>query len=67
MVSEVWTGWYLSLAYRTDGSVMHYSLSNANKVDSMRLGYERQIKEKGVESDPGLPAVNTSDGRGIKN
>lgn len=58
IASEIWTGWYLTLTYRVDGSVMHYSLSNESKEESMRLKYERQIREGKTNSEPGLPPVN---------
>jgi hypothetical protein len=50
------TGWYLSITYRTNGSVIHYCLSNESKVRSAKLLYEKQLKSgKRIEVD--LPVV----------
>jgi hypothetical protein len=50
------TGWYLSITYRTNGSVIHYCLSNESKVRSAKLLYEKQLKS-GEKIDVDLPVV----------
>lgn len=45
MASAVWTGWYLSLTYREDGSVLRYYLSNENKTRSTQPMDQGQTKE----------------------
>jgi hypothetical protein len=50
-------GWYLSVTYRDDGTVVHYCLSNESITTSMQLMYERQLKQHRSNSGTGLPSV----------
>jgi hypothetical protein len=52
------TGWFLSLTYREDGTIVHYYLSNESKTTSMRLRYERKMKEQHeADTYTGLPTL----------
>ena len=57
MASEIWTGWYLSLSYKPDGSIINYHLSNAGKESSMRTLYNKQKNRTDKVRDIGLPPL----------
>jgi len=65
----LWTGWYLALTYRPDGTVMHYSLSNEDKDRTARLRIARRIREGRTNEDVGLPVVEigTNSNHGASN
>jgi hypothetical protein len=56
-----WGGWYLSIKYRQDGTVLHYCLSNESKETSMKWMYEKQSKA-GINRDAGLPVLEPARG-----
>ena len=59
MASAIWKGWYLSIGYRSDGTVQRYCLSNEHMETSMDLLYQRHEREgrNNGNGDVGLPVV----------
>src|SRR6267154_199472 len=69
MQPNLWTRWYLALTYRSDGTVMQYSLSNEDKDRTARLRGARRLREGRTNEDVGLPVVEigTNSNRGTSN